>query len=407
MELPAFVNPAEFVIDIAAIDNRTPELEAVSTERVEGLQAAWREQSAVFFGGKDEKSDVSKGRPSDPTTPSGRRSAFGRQVRVLTARTWKVTYRDSMGMSGSIVEAIGMGVMTGWVFLQLGSDQAGIRSREGALYSASALQGYLILMYETYRLSIDIELFDREHGEGVVGVVPFLLSRRLARFLMEDLPVPFLYSIIFYWMVGFRADAGQFFTFFAIVLLSHYIAVTFATCCIAAVRNFAGASVIANLGYTVQSLACGYFIQSNTIPVYVRWLKWTAYVFYAFGALCSNEFEGHFYDCPLPGGESNPACAQYTGAYIIDSLGLPHNWVVRPIVILFSFSVMFSVLAGRIATSLLAKRRFQRDLCPMSGLWMLDSTSLRLIWRRGIFGVKSCLRRRFCILLRSRFTRAC
>jgi hypothetical protein len=87
---------------------------------------------------------------------------------------------------------------------------------------------------------------------------------------MEDLPVPFLYGVIFYWMVGFRADAGHFFTFSAIVLLCHYIAVTFTTCCIAAVRNFAGASVIANLGYTLQTMACGYFIQSNTIPVYVR-----------------------------------------------------------------------------------------------------------------------------------------
>src|SRR6195952_5038537 len=33
MELPAFVNPAEFLIDIAAIDNRSPELEAESSER--------------------------------------------------------------------------------------------------------------------------------------------------------------------------------------------------------------------------------------------------------------------------------------------------------------------------------------------------------------------------------------
>lgn len=346
MELPAFVNPAEFVIDIAAVDNRSPELEAASTERVEQLKSNWRQESEVLFGDSTKK-DAQAEQPLAPiTSPSERRSAFGRQVTVLTARTFQVTYRDPMGVTGSIGEAIVMGIMQGWVFLSLGSDQAGIRSREGALYTAAALQGYLILMYETYRLSIDIELFDREHGEGVVGVTPFLLSRRLARFFVEDLPVPLLYSIIFYWMCGFRADVAQFFTFFAITLLSHYIAITFATCCIAAERSFAGASVIANLGFTVQSMACGYFIQSNTIPVYVRWLKWTAYVFYAFGAHCANEFVGHFYDCPLPGGESNPACAQYTGAYIMDSLGLPQNWIVRPIIILLAFSVMFYTLAG-------------------------------------------------------------
>jgi ABC-type multidrug transport system ATPase subunit len=346
MELPAFVNPAEFLIDIAAIDNRTPGLEAASAERVRQLKSHWEEESRVLFSADEEKVAYGEARSETNVSLSKHRSAFGRQVHVLTARTLKVTYRDPMGMTGSILEAIAMAVMTGWIFLNLASDQAGIRSREGALYSAAALQGYLILMYETYRLSIDIQLFDREHGEGVVGVVPFLISRRLARFFIEDLPVPLLYSLIFYWMCGFRADVAQFFTFFAIVILTHYIAISFATCCIAANRSFAGASVIANLGYTVQSMACGYFIQSQTIPVYVRWLKWTAYVFYAFGALCANEFAGHFYDCPLPGGESNPACAQYTGDYIMDSLGLPGDWIVRPIIVLLAFSIMFYVLAG-------------------------------------------------------------
>jgi ABC-type multidrug transport system ATPase subunit len=346
MELPAFVNPAEFLIDIAAIDNRSPEMETASAERVARLKSHWQGESKMVFGANKGNAAPAESCTDMNASLSERRSAFGRQFRVLTTRTLKVTYRDPMGMTGSILEAISMAVMTGWIFLNLASDQAGIRSREGALYSAAALQGYLILMYETYRLSIDIQLFDREHGEGVVGVVPFLISRRLARFLIEDLPVPLLYSLIFYWMCGFRADVAQFFTFFAIVILTHFIAITFATCCIAADRSFAGASVIANLGYTVQSMACGYFIQSQTIPVYVRWLKWTAYVFYAFGALCANEFAGQFYDCPLPGGESNPACAQYTGDYIMDSLGLPQDWIVRPIIVLLAFSIMFYVLAG-------------------------------------------------------------
>jgi hypothetical protein len=122
MELPAFVNPAEFVIDMAAVDNRTSELEAVSTGRVKGLKTAWRGESAVAFSNNDEKHDILEGRLGGSATPAGCHSAFGRQVRVLTARTWKVTYRDPMGMGGSIIEAMVMGVMTGWVFLQLRSD---------------------------------------------------------------------------------------------------------------------------------------------------------------------------------------------------------------------------------------------------------------------------------------------
>lgn len=126
-------------------------------------------------------------------------------------------------------------------------------------------------------MSIDVLIFDREKSEGCVTALPFLLSRRLARLVTEDIPIPFLYSVIFYFLAGFDSDVSKFFTFFAVLLLNHYISVTLAAACIGTVRNFPGASLIANLAYTLQTLACGYFIQSNTIPVYVRWTKYIAY----------------------------------------------------------------------------------------------------------------------------------
>lgn len=93
----------------------------------------------------------------------------------------------------------------------------------------------------------------------------------------EDVPVPFLFSVIVYFMAGFDRDVRKFFVFFAVTLINHYVAVTCAMTCVVAVRNFAGASFIANMVFTLQSLASGMFLQANTIPVYVRWLKWITY----------------------------------------------------------------------------------------------------------------------------------
>lgn len=274
-QLPAFVNPAEFLIDLAAVDTRSEEAEEKSVARVESLKQTWKEISLKMLSEPWEKvSETPKAvSPLTNSRTGDRRSRLSRQIRVLTARTLKVTYRDPMGMAGSLLEAISMAVLTGWIFLQLDGSLAGIRSREGALYTAAALQGYLILLFETYRLTIDIALFDRERSEGVVTVLAFLVSRRLARLLVEDIPVPLIFCVIFYFMVGFRTAANQFFLFFGVALLLQYIAVNFAMTCVATSRNFAGASLIANLGYTIQSLGCGYFVQSNQIPVYVRWLK--------------------------------------------------------------------------------------------------------------------------------------
>ena len=271
--LPPFVNPAEFLIDLAAIDTRSPEAEESSATRVQGLIQAFQvspECSALQRMEEKSLTDQTESRKGE----SGQHHAsLSHQVKVLTGRTFKITYRDPMGIAGSMLEATSMAVITGWIFLQLDGSLSGIRSREGALYTAASLQGYLILLFECYRLTVDIQLFDREYREGVVNVASFLISRRLARIILEDVPVPLIFSIIFYFMVGFRPLASQFFIFFAVTLLTHYIAVNYATLCVAISRNFAGASFIANMGYTLQSLGCGYFVQANQIPIWVRWLK--------------------------------------------------------------------------------------------------------------------------------------
>lgn len=276
--LPPFVNPAEFVIDITAVDNHTPDLEAETSVRVENLKTSWTEESMRAFGPLGGVvTQNRRHRHHRRNTNKGERAGFLRQLRVLTDRTFKVTYRDPLGMTAAILEAVLMGVITGYMFWDLGRDQAGIRSRQGGLYTSSGLQGYLILLFEVYRMTIDMPTFDRENSENCVDALPFILSRRLARMPTEDIPVPFLFSIFMYFMAGFERDAKRFFIFFGITLLNQYVSVTCAMTCVVAVRHFPGASLIANLVYTLQSIACGMFVQSNTIPIYVRWLKWCAY----------------------------------------------------------------------------------------------------------------------------------
>ncbi|WEW60487.1 hypothetical protein PRK78_005974 [Emydomyces testavorans] len=352
--LPPFVNPAEFLIDLAAYDNRSEQSEFLSQTRVERLKRTWREKSSNPSW--DEKASIDRKRLSADVAYQQillqKNVTFGQQFRVLTSRTVKMTLRDPMGMTASLFEAIGMAVLNGWVYLRLDHSLAGIRSRQGSLYTASSLNGYLILLYEIFRLTTDIQLFDRERNEGVVSVPAFLLSRRAARSFLEDLPAPCLFSVIFYFMVGYRLAAPEFFVFLTLNVLTQYLAVTCASVCISLARNFPGASLIGNLSFTFQTMACGFFVQSQQIPVYVRWIKWITYTFYTFGALCANEFigpngppQGQFYDCPFSKDPTNPYCKEYTGRFIMQSLGLPSNWIWRPMVVLVGFIILFFAAA--------------------------------------------------------------
>lgn len=247
--LPEFTNPAEHIIDLAAIDTRSTDAQAISEIRVKLLKEAWKRASNDT---EDEKTTINVPPRSELLRSNG--STFQHQVRVQTARTIKMAWRDPFGISGSLSEALVLGIITGWVFLNIDESLTGIRSRVGALYTAAVQQGFLILVFEIYRLAQEIPVFDQEHLEGVVSVSSFLVSRRLARLFIEDIPIPLVFSVIFYFMAGFRHVASQFFTFFALILLTHYLAVTLAMFCIAVSRNFASASMVANLVFTVQTL---------------------------------------------------------------------------------------------------------------------------------------------------------
>lgn len=335
--LPLHVNPADFLIDISAIDSRTPELEEKSLTQVNRLVTAWNEK---------EFSPV-EGVCSEPDKIIFSKAPLLREIIVLTKRQLVVSYRDPMGYAGLLFECIAMSIICGWIFYQLDGSLAGIRSQQGAIYTAVAAQGYLLLLYEIYRLCrIDLHVFDRERNENCITIHGFLISRRLAKCFTEDLFVPLIFSVIYYFMTGLERTATKFFIFFSITLIEHYIAVCFAMMCASVSRDFTNASLIGNLVYTIQSMACGFFVNASHMPVYVRWTKWIAYVYYAFAAGIANQFQDYFGDCPFPNASpENPLCQPYTGNFIIKTLGFPRNWISIPIVIDVCWAIGFYLLA--------------------------------------------------------------
>jgi ABC-type multidrug transport system ATPase subunit len=342
--LPPFVNPFDFIIDVASIDVRSEDAEISSTARVTTLHRNWREVSASKIQPLSGNEGALTPFDANAGTRGKALSTWAYRMTVHTRRNWVTTIRDRLGLLAAILEALGMGIISGWIYYNLGTDLTGIRGRQGAFFAITTLQPYLILLFETYRLTIDITIFDRELAEGVTSGLSFILSRRLARFPLEDLPVPFIFSTIFYFMAGFRNDAGQFFTFFSVNLLLQLLAVHMALFCVAVSRHFMIASIVANGMFTIQSFGAGFVINTRTMAIWLRWIKWVAYSYYGYAALSANEFAGHFYDCPFPGGEENPQCEQYAGSFILEALDLPEDWLAVPIAAMVGFlGLMFVV----------------------------------------------------------------
>ncbi|KAK0200260.1 P-loop containing nucleoside triphosphate hydrolase protein [Desarmillaria ectypa] len=338
--LELHVNPADYLIEVAAVDVRTIAAEEASRSRVSKLIAAWKSESAVRFPQIKRELAVNHVDKRDV-----HKAPVGRVILTLISRKLKTSIRDPFGMASAWIEAALMGLFVGIAFYHIPDSISGIRTREAVLYTSVGLQEYLIMMYEVYRLTmIDLPVFDREQSEGIVGVVPWVISYRSAHAILEDIIVPLIFSAITYYMVGLATSTGRFFYYFAIGLLNHYIAVTFAGFATAMTRNFAKATIIANAAFMLHTYPCGFFIQAGAIPNYMRWTKWISPVFYAFTALVYNEFKGRFFNCPDGDARTDPNCIAYRGDFIIKSLTVSEmTWTIVPICAILAVIVIYLI----------------------------------------------------------------
>lgn len=276
-----------------------------------------------------------------------------RETAILTRRTFLLSRRDYLLLVGLNLGLVVLACTIGWMFYRPTPDVGGIRTLTSCLYVMLEVVGFCPMFIEIERLwTADILFFYREYQENYVSIFGFLVSRRLGRFLLEDLPLPVLFALISYFMFGLRVQglALYFFIYLALTILTQLITMAGALALVAISPDFAVTTMLVNIYYQLQNSACGYFVNAATMPVYVRWTKYTAYFWYAFGALTSNQYTDWMGACPY---DDAAQCAEYSGNEQLAVLGYPRHWIVTPMVCLVAY---FFILHFIIAAALYFKR---------------------------------------------------
>ncbi|ABN65679.2 ATP-dependent ABC transporter [Scheffersomyces stipitis CBS 6054] len=277
--------------------------------------------------------------------------SFMRELVVLTKRSFVLSYRDVLSVLAMNVGSALLAVATGWMFFKPKADLAGIRSITSVLYVMLEVVAFCPMFFEIERLwTTDGVFFYREYSENYVSITGFILSRRFAKFFLEDLPVSLIFAVISNFMWGLRmsteqggpTDSSYFGIYFAITLLVELISMSASMFCFAVSPDYSISSLVVNVFYQLQNSACGYFVNARTMPVYVRWVKYIAYFWYGFGALLANQFSGWMGDCPYD--NDDPRCEQYSGDYQLKNLGYPIDWIAEPIGILVVWFVGFNLM---------------------------------------------------------------
>ncbi|CAR26262.1 ZYRO0B05588p [Zygosaccharomyces rouxii] len=326
--VPHLVNPADYFVDLSSVDARTEYSKKKSQELVDQLVQQWDDHQSQMM--RLVTFDTSRG--IHPRNMAARVS-FWKQVEVLTRRNIKLNSSDHFTLVATFTEPALVGAIMGWIFYKPNPNtQEGLRTLTSSLYATAVLQCYLYLLFDTYRLTEqDIILYDRERAEGIVSPASFMLARKLLLFWTDDIMMILIFVTISYFMIGLEVSAKKFFLHFSVVFLIQLSCSGLALFSVAISRDFAKASLVGNMSFTLLSLACGFFVNAKSMPVYVRWTKYIAFTWYGFGALVSNT-----YTDKLCHSSNKDQCE---GNALIHSLGFWPHWRSLPFSILFCFAL--------------------------------------------------------------------
>jgi len=140
-------------------------------------------------------------------------------------------------------------------------------------------------------------ILTRERSTGAYRVSTFYLSRVAIEIPTAILGRMILFIMV-YWICGFRTQAGPFFIFIAINILTVIVSVVMGMFVGSTSKNLAVVQTLTPSLNVVFLLFGGFLLPLGSVPKWFVWIYWISYLRYVFAALCINEFKGRTLDCP-------------------------------------------------------------------------------------------------------------
>jgi ABC-type multidrug transport system ATPase subunit len=365
---PAFTNPADFFLDITAVNTQSKELIGESKARIRALIAAHAE--AVQRG------DAT---PLLPLLPADEArsvevalretSSFGTQLWVLTRRTARNLYRDKARTVVRYVSAIVVGILFGFIFYQRQFEFADIQNRTGILFLVATNQAFGGLFAVLPTFLEEREIFQKERALGYYGVMPYFLAKSVAEFPVSLAPVTF--GMVLYWIANLHPEVDRFGIFLVFVFLISFVSESLGLFIAALAKSAALANAIAPLFLVFFLVLSGLYLNNDTVPVYMLWLKYLSFIKYGYHGMILNEFEGLEFTVTLPDGTTTIR----TGTEVIDALDMEpelEGTLVQDIWILVLMAVLYRFFAYLVL-------RFLRRGPRMEELKLMDDADRKLL----------------------------
>eukprot|EP00180_Rhodochaete_pulchella_P003226 Plantae.Rhodophyta-Rhodochaete_pulchella.ctg535.p1 GENE.Plantae.Rhodophyta-Rhodochaete_pulchella.ctg535~~Plantae.Rhodophyta-Rhodochaete_pulchella.ctg535.p1 ORF type:complete len:687 (+),score=138.17 Plantae.Rhodophyta-Rhodochaete_pulchella.ctg535:112-2172(+) len=298
---PSQFNPADYFIDLLSIDPRSQDLERRSRNRVGMLGSAFDES--------ENRPRIQELKSEDLAETEARMKEMARNVQFETSwpaefglvlrRTFKLVLREKAGNIARLVQTIIFGLLLGLIWLNEARDfdpdtppnQRQVQAIGGIIFFLLVNQGFDGVFSVIFQYPLEKAVVLRERSSATYRVHSYMLARTLAdvpRNLLFDL----IFSVLVYFMVGLRIDAGAFFYFVLTVLLIISIAEGFTLCIATFTPDPQTSAAITPVFMILFMLFGGFFIDAENMPGALSWIRWISFIFYGMNGLLHNQFDG-------------------------------------------------------------------------------------------------------------------
>ncbi|KAF2729433.1 putative ABC transporter [Polyplosphaeria fusca] len=293
-DMPLFMNPAEFVIQLVNTDFSRDQNE--STQRLHTIQDAYEKSAASRASKASSTHDTAK--PTAISTDTAVQVGANPLLIPLTLihRSFIKSHRDFIAYGIRILMYVALAIMMGTVWLRLSTHQSHINAFTNAIFFGGAFMSFMAVAYIPSFLE-DLSLYHKERQNGLYGPLAFQLSNFLIGIPYLFL-ITLLYSLVAYWLVNFNPTARGFWTWVLWLFLDLLAAESLVVLLSALIPIFVVALAAVAFANGLWMSVNGFMVPPGTLNVFWRYVfHYIDYQAYVFRGMMVNEFGGRRYEC--------------------------------------------------------------------------------------------------------------
>ena len=227
----------------------------------------------------------------------GFQSSWFRQFQLCFVRSFITTKRNKVATYGKVIASIFFGLLLGALYSETSYNQKSIQDRVGILFFFTINQTFSNMFAVLNSFTGDKIVVERERASNSYHISAFYSAKFCAE-IPFNFVGPIVFGTIVFWIVGLgEGDFWNFCVFLVLLTLVGFCAIALGMAIAATAPDVEAATAFGPIVVVLMILFGGFYINIESLPVWLRWVHYLSLMRFAFEGLCVNEFKDLVFSC--------------------------------------------------------------------------------------------------------------